>query len=346
MSANVTREEIERAAALLRAGQVVALPTETVYGLGADAGNEAAVRQIFALKGRPLDHPLIVHLPGAEDLGAWTAQMPQSALRLAAHFWPGPLTLVLRRSRRAGDWITGGQETVALRVPDHPVALALLAAFGGGVAAPSANRFGRVSPTRAEHVRQEFGAQAPLILDGGPCQVGLESTILSLVDDEPLLLRPGGLGRAALEDVLGRPVRRPSGRGEIRVPGALDAHYAPETPLAVLPATELDAAAADLAVRGMRAAVLALTVTVAPGEVTRMPQTPAAYARSLYATLRQLDRLGLDRILAEEPPPQEEWLAVRDRLARAGRKRRPDGPSPRALPPLRRTRDSGPMPPI
>jgi L-threonylcarbamoyladenylate synthase len=319
---SVSSAEIQRAADLLRAGLVVAFPTETVYGLGADAENEAAVRQIFALKGRPLDHPLIVHLPDAGHLPQWTQQLPQGALRLAECFWPGPLTLVLRRSGKAGDWITGGQDTVALRVPAHPLALELLRTFGGGVAAPSANRFGRISPTRAEHVRQEFGESSPPILDGGPCQVGVESTILSLVGEVPLLLRPGGIGRSALAEVLGQPVFLPTARTDIRAPGMLAAHYAPSTPLQVLPAAELAETAQELTERGLRVAVLALSLDSAAAELFRMPEEPAEYARCLYATLRDLDQQGFDRFLVEEPPAEEGWLAVRDRLARADVKRR------------------------
>jgi L-threonylcarbamoyladenylate synthase len=315
---NVLPAEIKWAAALLRAGEVVAFPTETVYGLGADAENEQAVRQIFALKGRPLDHPLIVHLPAAGYLPQWTRQLSTETLRLAETFWPGPLTLVLLRSGRAGDWVTGGQETVALRVPAHPVALELLRTFGGGVAAPSANRFGRISPTRAEHVRQEFGAHAPLVLDGGPCQVGVESTILSLAGEQPLLLRPGGVGRSALQEVLGRPVLLPAAGINIRAPGMLVAHYAPSTPLQVLPKAELAETASGMIGRGLRVAVLALSSKTGAGEVIRMPGEPEEYARLLYATLREIDQQSFNRILVEEPPAVEEWLAVRDRLVRAG----------------------------
>jgi L-threonylcarbamoyladenylate synthase len=313
---------LEAAAALLRAGRLVAFPTETVYGLGADAENEQAVRQIFALKGRPLDHPLIVHLPDAGHLPQWARQLPPEAQRLAERFWPGPLTLVLRRNNRAGDWITGGQDTVALRVPAHPLALALLAAFGGGVAAPSANRFGRVSPTRAEHVRQEFGAQAPLVLDGGPCQVGVESTILSLVGEQPVLLRPGDITRTALEEVLGRAVLLPTSSTAIRAPGMLAAHYAPSTPLQVVPGSVLAGTARELVAGGLRVALLTLSTVAEDGVTFPMPADPTEFARRLYAILRELDQQGFDRIIVEEPPAEEVWLAVRDRLARADVKMR------------------------
>ncbi|MEK7737911.1 MAG: L-threonylcarbamoyladenylate synthase, partial [Pseudomonadota bacterium] len=199
--------QIAHAVTLLRAGELVAFPTETVYGLGADAANPAAVAKIFAAKGRPADHPLIVHLPSAEALDAWAREVPESARKLAAAFWPGPLTLILKRQPQVPDAVTGGQDTVGLRVPDHPLALALLKAFDGGrfrgIAAPSANRYGRISPTSAAHVRAELGAAVPLVLDGGDCQVGIESTIVDLSRGTPRLLRPGAIGAADIAHVLG-----------------------------------------------------------------------------------------------------------------------------------------------
>ena len=228
--------DIQRAVALLRQGELVALPTETVYGLGADALNPDAVAKIFAAKGRPSDHPLIVHLADAEALTTWARDIPKDAIALARAFWPGPLTLILKKEEGVPDIVTGGQDTVGLRVPNHPIALQLLRAFGSGLAAPSANRFGRISPTTAEHVRQELGDRVPLILDGGPCQVGLESTILDLSRGVPVILRPGAIGADDIARVIGR---RPRLRDEDakastdapRVSGALAAHYAPRTPL-------------------------------------------------------------------------------------------------------------------
>jgi L-threonylcarbamoyladenylate synthase len=196
--------DIERAVALLRAGELVAFPTETVYGLGADAANPAAVAKIFAAKGRPQDHPLIVHLDGAAQLDAWARDIPAYAFELAEAFWPGPLTLILKRQPGVPDAVTGGQDTVGLRVPGHPLALELLRAFGGGLAAPSANRFGRISPTTARHVREELGEAVAMVLDGGPCQVGIESTILDCTGGAPRILRPGMVGAPALGRVLGR----------------------------------------------------------------------------------------------------------------------------------------------
>src|SRR4249919_832993 len=195
----VPDSEIARAAAILRAGGLVAFPTETVYGLGADASSPAALGRMFAAKGRPSDHPVIVHLQAGEDLTHWARNIPVVAQQLADHFWPGPLTLVLRRAAGVLDAVTGGQETVGLRTPSHPIAQRLLKAFGGGIAAPSANRFGRVSPTTAQHVRDELGDALDLILDGGPCEVGIESTIVDLSTGTPVLLRPGRIGVAEIE---------------------------------------------------------------------------------------------------------------------------------------------------
>ena len=271
---------LARAVARLRGGGLVAFPTETVYGLGADARDPLAVRRIFATKGRPVDHPVIVHLPGADALPDW-AVVPDAAWALAARFWPGPLTLVLRRVSGVLDEVTGGRDTVGLRVPDHPVAAALLAAFGDGIAAPSANRFGRVSPTSAAHVREELGDEL-LVLDGGECQIGIESTILDLSGESPALLRPGAVTRADLEAVIG-PV---AVGGTTAAPGTLPAHYAPRTALELT--HDAAASAAALAARGLSVAILP-------------PGPPADLARRLYAELR---RLG---------------FAVNDRLTRAAR---------------------------
>ncbi len=315
---------IERAVALLRAGELVAFPTETVYGLGADAANPAAVAKVFAAKGRPAAHPLIVHLSSAAHLARWARELPPEAERLAAEFWPGPLTLILKRQAGVADAVTGGQDTVGLRVPGHPLALALLEAFGGkdggGLAAPSANRFGRISPTTAAHVREELGGAVALVLDGGPCAVGIESTILDLSRGQPVLLRPGAIGAADIARVLGRPPQAATGEGAPRVSGSLAAHYAPRTPLRLLPAGQLASAAGQVLATGGRVAVLALaepTMQKAGLEWKRMPAQPAAYARALYASLREADALGCAAILVEQPPGDEAWLAIRDRLRRA-----------------------------
>jgi L-threonylcarbamoyladenylate synthase len=311
-------EAIAAAAARLRAGGVVAMPTETVYGLAARAEDEAAVRRVFAIKGRPADHPLIVHLAAAQWLPDWARVVPEAAWTLARAFWPGPLTLVLERQPGVLDAVTGGQDSVALRVPAHPVALDLIRA-AGALVAPSANRFGRLSPTTAQDVAAELGQAVDLILDGGPCRVGVESTIVGLLGDTPMLLRPGGIPLEPIEALLGRPLARPT--GGVRVSGNLPAHYAPATPLELLPAAAVPERVEALTGLGLRPAVLGLGT--APGplpagvRVVTLPAEAEAYARALYASLRALDAAGCDRILVVMPPDEPVWLAVRDRLSRA-----------------------------
>jgi L-threonylcarbamoyladenylate synthase len=309
--------EIERAAALLNAGALVAFPTETVYGLGADASNPAALARIFAAKGRPKTHPLIVHFSGLAAARDWAAEVPEAAARLAGAFWPGPLTLVLPKSARVSDAVTGGQASVALRAPAHPVARALLAAFGRGIAAPSANRYGRISPTRAADVREELGDRVAMVLDGGDCTVGLESTIVACLDGRVTLLRPGSISRSQVADVVGR-VDDP-GADAPRVPGRERSHYAPGTPLAIVAATELRQAVEAALAAGLRVAVLARSAPMTGTGLTwrRMPAAAPAYGRALYASLRALDAAGADRVLVEAVPAGEDWAAVADRLARA-----------------------------
>jgi L-threonylcarbamoyladenylate synthase len=300
------------AVARLRAGELVAFPTETVYGLGADARNTRAVERIYQLKGRPSGHPLIVHVAEASALSQWASHVPDVALRLAERFWPGPLTLILPRAAGVPDAVTGGQSSVGLRVPSHPVARRLLEAFAEGIAAPSANRYGRVSPTSAAHVREEFGADSPFILEGAECSVGLESTIVSLLG-EPLLLRPGGISVRQLESVIGPLRRAASGEGP-RAPGTTVAHYAPRTPLMLVPGADLDnesaGSVAVLARRPSPTGFGGLSWINAGDE-------PDGYARALYANLRTLDRAGAERILVESPPGDPAWEAIRDRLARS-----------------------------
>lgn len=319
---------IRTASDLLRAGDIVGMPTETVYGLAADALNPEAVNKIFAAKGRPADHPLIVHLPAAEHLPRWAASIPKDAIALARAFWPGPLTLILKRAADVPDEVTGGQDTVGLRVPSHPVALALLQVFDSGIAAPSANRFGRISPTTAAHVHEELGDKVAMVLDGGACEVGIESTILDFSRDEPEVLRPGAITPEDIARVIGR---RPRVRGEEvptsaavqaapRVSGALAAHYAPRTPVRLLASALLGAEAVTLAAEGSRVAVL--THSVANPHDSRliwqaMPADAAAYAHELYASLRALDTLDADFILIESLPEGAAWRAIADRLQRA-----------------------------
>ncbi|MGW5201638.1 L-threonylcarbamoyladenylate synthase [Streptomyces spiralis] len=317
---SATTSDIEKATGVLRAGGLVAFPTETVYGLGANAEDPAAVARIFRVKGRPPSHPLIVHIGGARDLDDWVEDVPATARLLAEHFWPGPLTLVLPRGRRVPLEATGGLETVAVRVPDHPVALALLATFGGGVTAPSANRFGQVSPTTADHVRAELGDGADFVLDGGPCQVGVESTIVDATGGVPSILRPGGVTREDLEAVLGHRLAVPS-TSRIRVPGQHPSHYAPRARVVLVEPEEVVAEAERAQELGHQVGVLlppALAdAPVKAHAVVALPDSPAAYARGLYGLLRGLDQQGCDLIVASLPVEDGLGLAIANRLRRA-----------------------------
>jgi len=306
--------EVRRAAEILKRGGLVAFPTETVYGLGADASSKDAVTRLYAAKRRPLDHPVIVHFADADLAFSWARDVPQAAKKLAAKFWPGPLTVILKKSARAGNFVTGGQDSVGVRVPSHPVAQELLRAFGGGIVAPSANRFGQVSPTTAAHVREDLGKDVELVLDGGPSEVGIESTIVDLSSGDPVLLRPGRISAAELEAVLGSPVLAQQADSP-RHSGGLERHYAPRTPARLVPTHELDKEIARLK---DTTAVLAFS---RPDERVdywlRMPREPLAYAQKLYAALRELDSVRCEMILIEAPPEAPEWAGVRDRLERA-----------------------------
>jgi len=326
----VAAERIEEAATLLAAGQLVAFPTETVYGLGGDAQDPAAVARIYAAKGRPSNHPVIVHLGPNGDPQYWVDALPDDAKRLIDAFWPGPLTLILKRAAHIPAAVSGGQDTVGLRAPSHPVAQALLDAFDarraghGGVAAPSANRFGHVSPTTAQHVREEFG-DSVYVLDGGACDVGIESTILDLSRGFPALLRPGRVTPVDIADVLGVAPRLPDGSDATapRASGTLKAHYAPRTPLtlaafeALVPLLE--------GARNERAHIALVARTSSAGawadaagvHFVAAPEDPHIYARELYGLLRALDRADVTRILVEKLPETAEWVAVNDRLGRA-----------------------------
>ena len=318
-----TPAAVALAAQRLRAGELVAFPTETVYGLGADAGNPDAVHRIFAAKGRPSDHPVIVHLGRVEQVERWARDFPDGARKLAAAFWPGPLTLILPRASHVGDAITGGQDSVGLRMPAHPVAKALLAAFaelgGTGVAAPSANRFGHVSPTTAQHVEDDLGHAVAMILDGGACDVGIESTIVAFTGDAPALLRPGGIGVDAIARVLGRALDAP-GADAPRASGSLASHYAPHAPAHRLATGELLRELGARETKGERVAVLARTLArpaaFAGAWIAAAADAPR-YAHDLYANLRALDSPGITTMLIEDVPEDDTWLAVRDRLARA-----------------------------
>ena len=338
-----TAQDIDLAAQVLDAGGLVAFPTETVYGLGADASSSEAVAGIYAAKGRPSNHPVIVHVAPDADLSFWTAEVPDEARMLIAAFWPGPLTLILKRSAHTPDSVSGGQDSVGLRCPSHPVAQALLRAFaarrGGhaGVAGPSANRFGQVSPTHAEHVRKEFPdlvAKGMPVLDGGPSQVGIESTIvdLSRLDQGvgPVLLRPGQITADQLSSVLGVPVLAPDIAAP-RVSGALKSHYAPNTPLLLMGTAALcDFACQPERLVGLHQRCGGKTIAVVSHSFTRppdgtdpriawyaMPNNVIEYGHALYATMRSLDESGAGLLIWEEVPDTQPWAGIRDRLGRA-----------------------------
>ena len=314
-----TQAEIGMAVQALRDGELVAFPTETVYGLGAHAAHPVALRRVFALKGRPASHPLIVHLDSVRYLTRWARDIPVTAEKLAERFWPGPLTLVLPRAYNVDPLVTGGHDTVAVRIPAHPMAQQLLTAFGGGIAAPSANRYGRLSPTRAEHVREEFGNSVREILDGGDSKIGLESTIVACVEGSVRLLRPGSISLTELRRTVGEVLSEPSAQAPA-APGSQRAHYAPTTPLAIASTDEIEELAAELSGRGHRVAVLAQHPPLRAHQYVTWINAgarPEVYAHDLYAHLRALDKSACARILVQGVPEDERWDAVRDRLVRA-----------------------------
>ena len=324
-----TDDGINAAVRALEDGYLVGLPTETVYGLAADAEQPAAVARIYAVKGRPVDHPLIVHIAGADALDHWAIDIPPVARAFADAFWPGPLTIVLRRSARVGDHLTGGQDTVALRCPAHPVALAVLDQFGGGVAAPSANRFGRVSTTTAAHVMEEIGAlldpHHDVVLDGGASDVGLESTIVDCSSSTPRILRPGAISHGVLSHVARIPIEPFHARASAnesdapRVSGSLDSHYAPEAEVLLSTPSGVDAHVAASA--GPHGLIAEASVDTPAGIVRLLaPRTPQEYAQGLYASLRRGDDLMLRTIIAVPPHHDDENglnPAILDRLMRA-----------------------------
>jgi L-threonylcarbamoyladenylate synthase len=312
----LTRTLLEQAVAILKRGGLVAFPTETVYGLGADARHRDAVARLYRVKGRPPGHPVIVHVADAGQLELWAREVPESAKLLAARFWPGPLTLVLERAPGVGDFLTGGQDTIGVRVPGHPIALELLRRFGGGIAAPSANRFGRISPTTAEHVRNDLGEEVDLVLDGGPCEIGIESTIVDLSGGRVVLLRPGRISAEEIEATL-RAETRLRDRDAPRAPGTLESHYAPRHPLRLIPSIQWDEALRRAAPAGGVLSFRSRPAGHAAAHWIEASKSPQQYAHDLYANLRALDESGCNEILVEEPPESVEWSAVRDRLVRA-----------------------------
>ncbi|MCC6320457.1 MAG: threonylcarbamoyl-AMP synthase [Phycisphaerales bacterium] len=317
--------EIAHAAQLLRKGQVVAFPTETVYGLGADARNPEAIDLVFTLKGRPRNNPLIVHVSGPDMARTVAASWPPAAERLAAELWPGPLSILVPRRHDLPEAVTAGGDLVAVRCPNHPLALALLFAFQGPLVGPSANLSGQISPTTASHVRETFSDREAFVLDGGPCAAGIESTVIDITSSPPRILRPGLVGARQISELLGVEVREPdagqrlarSDPAESLVsPGLLERHYAPRTPAKLFSGDEWKSLAA-----GRRAALLTLTAPsiAPPHHAAAMPREPGAYAAALYAALRAADAQNADIILIERPPASGDpiWIAVADRLRRA-----------------------------
>jgi L-threonylcarbamoyladenylate synthase len=311
---NCSASAMADAAGNLLAGNLVAFPTETVYGLGADACNADAVARIYSVKGRPADHPLIVHVASVDALGDWASDVPEYAISLARDFWPGPMTLIMKRSALAGDFVTGGQDTVGVRVPDHAIALGLLLSFaqigGKGIAAPSANRFGNVSPTTAQAVEDELSeylADADQILDGGSCQIGVESTIIDCTGDVPRILRPGAVTAEMINESTGLSVVGTVENAEIRVSGSLDSHYAPVA-IVVLDRS-------PVAGQGF----IAMADVATPDGAVRLaaPKTHDEFARVLYAALRSADEHGLKTVVVEQPAGDGISIAIRDRLKRA-----------------------------
>lgn len=321
--------DLAKALATLRAGECVGIPTETVYGLAADASNAQAVAKIFALKGRPADHPLIVHLASASDAIGWAAEWSDTAERLAQSFWPGPMTLIVRRASHVLDAVTGGQDTVGLRVPSHPTAMKLLTEFRGqgviarGLAAPSANKFGHVSPTSAAHVASEFSDEPLLVIDGGECEVGVESTIVDLSGKTPRVLRPGRVRTTELEAALGRALSaNERSAATPRVSGSLDSHYAPRKKTLMLSGDALEIFLAAARDAGKRVGLIQHSAHAAAQKAKRRialdGQSSARYEHDIYRSLRDLDDDSkIDLIVVESPPNSPDWDAVNDRLRRA-----------------------------
>lgn len=305
---------IEKAAQLLRQGKLVAFPTETVYGLGADASNRAAVNRVFAAKGRPADHPLIVHLASLSQLDEWAQNVSVDAIELARAFWPGPLTLILQKKSHVLPEVTGGQDTVGIRIPAHPIAMTLLRLFNGGVVAPSANQFTHVSPTTAAAVQEELGDKIDFILDGGECKVGIESTIIDMSGNEPIILRPGMISAQQIAKVLQRESVAIKQSSTTRVPGMHAVHYAPTTPAELVDTQRIPAL-----LQHKEYAFITHTVFDAPSDVTikNLTKDPVHYAHDLYRTLRELDHLPIKKIIIENVPNTPDWEAIRDRLTKA-----------------------------
>ncbi len=320
--------DVSYACSLLRAGKLVGVPTETVYGLACDAMNPDALRLLFKVKGRPTSHPVIVHLAHPSLIKNWVTSVPKELEAIAERFWPGPLTVILPKAPQVPYEVTGGQDTVAIRIPSHELTLALLQEFEGGLAAPSANKFGKLSPTRAQDVFDEFRDEIAYVLDGGACQVGIESTIVDL-SKNVRVLRPGMITREELEECLGVSLEAPvsfakkeslpeEDETQIRAPGLLKSHYSPNTPLKVIASDELDEAVLSYQTKNLRAAVLAFRPpSSSVGKWIVAEVEPEGYAKNLYSHLRELDRCSCDVILVEKVPVSQSWSGISDRLTRA-----------------------------
>ena len=309
-------QAIEEAVRLLNAGECVALPTETVYGLAAVADNQAAVKKIFAAKGRPADHPLIVHLPSVEHLADWAQDIPDAAYQLADQFWPGPLTLLLKKRADVASIVTGGKSTIAVRVPSHPLFLSILQQLGKGLAAPSANQYKQLSPTTAEQALNALSGRIAAVLDGGACEFGLESTIVDLVSQSPTILRAGPVSRQQIESVLGIPVLVPDTH-DVAVPGNVESHYQPRTPVQMMSADHITKTSTDERTGYLIWSSTASSLLMDATHIRQLSEDPILYGRALYHSLYELDQLELDGIVVETPPDSEDWMAVNDRLRRA-----------------------------
>lgn len=314
--------DIKLAAGLLKEGSLVAMPTETVYGLAADASSKEALHKLFEAKGRPKSHPVIVHLASPEQLPDWVVSVPDVAAELAKRFWPGPLTMIFKKRDHVLIEVTGGQDTVAIRIPDHKTALELLREFNGGLAAPSANRFGKLSPTRASDVANEFREEVAYVLDGGDCRVGIESTIIDVSGNKPRVLRPGMLSAETLSEVIGSIVGSKQTAPEIKAPGTLKSHYSPSTPVMLVDSSEIESVLKSLQIDSKKAAVLSFDWTRDNGFSETVPwiqaaKDPDSYARDLYGNLRKLDSSNCDWIIVETVPAAVQWDGIRDRLQRA-----------------------------
>lgn len=307
------KKDINKAIEILSQGGLVAIPTETVYGLGADASNSAAVEKIFLAKQRPMDHPVIVHIGDLSQLSEWAVDISAQALLLANTFWPGPLTLILKKAPHVHAGVTGGQDTIGVRMPNHPVALAVLKAYGRGVAAPSANRFGRISPTTADAVREELGDAVDLVLEGGQCEVGVESTIVDVSGEHPAILRPGMITARQIEAVLHQHLVTEV-KNAPRVSGSLESHYAPDTKTVLMGTDEIKL---FLNKNPTDVTVLVWSGNFNENNVINMSADSTVYAHDIYQVLRDLDKKGLKQIIIERVPETVEWDAIRDRLQRA-----------------------------